>query len=65
MLLSRLGDDAALTADINPNHVLDEIYRERAELQEEAISLGARFFEKPSTEFLTYMESIWGDGPTF
>lgn len=65
VLLSRLADDAALTEGINATGVFDLIYTERHDLQAEAIALGGRLFEEPSTEFLTYIEKIWGTGPTF
>jgi CHAD domain-containing protein len=65
ILLSRLDDDAALTADLDIAGVLDLIYTERHDLQAEAIAIGEQFFEDPSTDFLVYMESVWKEGSTF
>jgi len=65
VLLARLNEDAALTTDLNPEGVFQLIHRERQEMQEEAITLGREFFAPPSTEFLAYIDSVWGDGDTF
>jgi CHAD domain-containing protein len=65
VLLGRLDDDPALVEDIDPTGVFDLIYAERRDLQAEAIAVGERLFEQPSTEFLTYMERIWGDSSSF
>jgi hypothetical protein len=65
ILLNRLDDDPALVADLDPTGVFELIYTERHDLQAEAITIGERFFEAPSTDFLVYMERIWGDGSSF
>jgi CHAD domain-containing protein len=65
ILLSRLNDDPALIADLDPTGILDLIATERHDLQAEAISLGQGLFADPSTEFLAYIERIWGNGSSF
>lgn len=65
ILLTRLNDDAALTADLDTTAVFDLIYTERRDLQAESIAIGEEFFERPSTDFVAYMESVWKEGATF
>lgn len=65
VLLARLDDDPALIADLDPTGIFDLIASERHDLQAEAVSLGRDFFADPSTEFLAYMERIWGNGSSF
>ena len=65
VLVRRFDDDPALVDNLVLEPVLDSIGRKRHELQAEAIDIGRTFFEDPSTDFLVYIESIWGDGATF
>ncbi|MCP3998122.1 MAG: CHAD domain-containing protein [bacterium] len=65
VLLTRFGDDPALVEGIELDLVLDAIGTKRHELQAHSIDLGREFFEDPSTDFLTYVESIWSTGDTF
>ena len=65
MLVSRFNTDPALIEDIDLDPVLDAIGVKRHELQAKAIDLGRDFFDDPSTDFLDYVEGVWGDGTTF
>lgn len=65
VLLGRLRDDPPLVENLALDPVLDAVGRKRRELQAEAIAIGRRFFEDPSTDFVLYIDEIWGDGATF
>jgi len=65
VLVVRLNDDPALVEGLDIEPVLAAIAQKRLELQAEAVDLGRKFFEDPSTDFLVYMEQVWGSGPTF
>ncbi len=65
VLLARFGSDPTLIEDLRLEPVLDAIGRTRHELQAKSIDIGREFFEDPSTDFLDYVEGIWGEGDTF
>ncbi len=65
VLLARLNSDPALTEDLNIAPVLEAIGKKRHALQAKSIDLGREFFEDPSTDFMEYVERIWGDGDAF
>ncbi len=65
VVVTRFGNDPALIEGLDLDGVIEAIGRKRHELQAEAIDLGRKFFEDPSTDFIVYVEEIWGDGPTF
>ncbi len=65
VLLARFASDPALIEGIDVEPVLDAIGAKRHELQAKSIDLGRDFFRDPSTDFLAYIESVWGDGSTF
>ena len=65
VLLARFSNDPALIEDIDLDPVLSAIGRRRHDLQCKAIDLGRTFFADPSTDFIAYVERVWGDGDTF
>ena len=65
VLLARFGSDPTLVEGIDLALVLDAIRKRRHGLQAKAIDLGREFFEDPSTDFLAYVEGLWGDSETF
>jgi CHAD domain-containing protein len=65
VLVTRFGNDPALIDDLDVEAVLESIGRKRHDLQAEAIDIGRKFFEDPSTDFIAYIGEIWGDAPTF
>lgn len=65
VLVTRLNDDPALVDGLELEPVLEAIGRKRHDLQAEAIDIGGRFFEEPSTDFLDYLREIWVDASTF
>lgn len=65
VLLARFVDDHQLVADIPMDGVLEAVHDSRRRLQAESIALGQDIFEEHSSFFLSYIETVWGDGPTF
>jgi hypothetical protein len=65
VLLGRFHTDQALIEGIDHDPLRAAIGRQRHDLQSKAIDLGRTFFANPSTEFVAFVEALWGDGETF
>lgn len=65
VLITRFHNDNQLVADIAMDGVLAAVHENRRQMQSDAITLGQNIFEEHSSFFLSYIESIWREGPTF
>ncbi len=65
VLLTRLSSDPSLIEGIDVGPVLDAVGAKRHELQAKSIAIGREFFVDPSTDFLDYIEGVWGTGDRF
>jgi CHAD domain-containing protein len=65
VLLTRFHDDHQLVGDLPMDGVLEAVQESRLQLQAESIALGQDIFEEHSSFFLSYIETVWGNGPTF
>lgn len=65
VLLARFKADPSLVQDVPMEAIADFLYREREDLQAEAIQLGSRIFDDHSSLFIAYLEKLWGDSQAF
>ena len=65
VLVARLGDDPTLAEGLDLKPILDAVGTKRHQLQARSVDLGRDIYEDPSTDFLEYVERIWGDRDSF
>ncbi|MCP4967905.1 MAG: CHAD domain-containing protein [bacterium] len=65
VLVARFNNDPALVDGLELEGILEAIGRKRHDLQAEAIVIGRKLFEDPSTDFIAYLRGIWDDGSNF